>query len=207
MAGPAKARSRSLAGVAIAVAGALASVPLFASPAPGPALRPLGSSRAWQGAPSELAGDEEALLRRAGHDAGSSGTARMTGALWLYSGVAATAALTAWQRRARGTVVPRRGKDRASELKFGGRTSMLARLGYILPTGLKFAEMPKGFSALAKVPGSSWSHMVLWCAWMRAHQQNPVRRKSYARTPKTANAGMRETWTTRLMNSLASTGI
>mmetsp|Transcript_140197 Transcript_140197/g.349430 ORF Transcript_140197/g.349430 Transcript_140197/m.349430 type:complete len:208 (-) Transcript_140197:234-857(-) len=201
---PAPSRSRSVASVVLAMAGAFASAPLFASPlAPGPALHPLSGGRSWRRMPGELTGQPTA--RQGSSSDGGHGTERMTGALWPCGGVAAAAALVLLQRGARGTAIPRHGKNRDSELRFGGRTSMLSRLGYIVPTGLQFAEMPKGFAALSKAPGTSWSHMVLWCAWMRAHQTRP-HRGGYAKTPTSKYAGgHRESWTTRLMNSLAST--
>merc|ERR1719403_158500 len=84
---------------------------------------------------------------------------------WDPAGFASSGDVTAFKRR------------RTVELKHG-RISMLATMGYITPelTGkfpgyisnslsLKFADIPTGLSAIAKVPALGWAQVVAYCGF------------------------------------------
>merc|ERR1712203_552536 len=68
-------------------------------------------------------------------------------------------------------------RRRITEIKHG-RVSMLATMGYITPeltgkfpgylspsTGLKFADVPNGLAAIAKVPALGWAQIVAYCGF------------------------------------------
>merc|ERR1712151_1245606 len=79
-------------------------------------------------------------------------------------------------------------RRRATELKHG-RVSMLACLGYITPeytkfpgycspsSGLAFADIPNGLSALSKVPAAGLTQMFLFCGLVETglFQYDPAR--------------------------------
>jgi len=82
---------------------------------------------------------------------------------WDPLGLSADGDVTAFTRR------------RETELKHG-RLSMLATMGYITPeffkwpgylspgSGVKFADVPNGLGALAKVPFAGWIQIIIYCA-------------------------------------------
>merc|ERR1712061_550054 len=68
-------------------------------------------------------------------------------------------------------------RRRVTEIKHG-RISMLATMGYITPeitgkfpgylsnsAGLKFADVPTGLAAIAKVPALGWAQVVAYCGF------------------------------------------
>merc|ERR1719163_2098985 len=68
-------------------------------------------------------------------------------------------------------------RRRQTELKHG-RVSMLATMGYITPeitgklpgylspsAGLKFADVPNGLAAIAKVPSAGWLQIIAYCGF------------------------------------------
>merc|ERR1712203_842506 len=84
---------------------------------------------------------------------------------WDPAGFSSSGDVTAFKRR------------RTVELKHG-RISMLATMGYITPeltgkfpgylsntAGLKFADVPNGLAAIAKVPALGWAQIVAYCGF------------------------------------------
>merc|ERR1712151_184916 len=84
---------------------------------------------------------------------------------WDPAGFSSSGDVTAFKRR------------RSVELKHG-RISMLATMGYITPeipgkfpgylspsAGLKFADIPNGLAAIAKVPALGWAQIVAYCGF------------------------------------------
>merc|ERR1712203_1257770 len=84
---------------------------------------------------------------------------------WDPAGFSSSGDVTAFKRR------------RTVELKHG-RISMLATMGYITPeltgkfpgylsntAGLKFADIPSGLAAIAKVPALGWAQIVAYCGF------------------------------------------